>query len=252
VTGLLLVAGTAAGARTARAAGDEIQVYLDDISVPGEIGLDLHLNYVLSGRTTPDWPGELPPYHVLQGTPELAFGVTRSLELGLYLPAAAGPSGGPYGNGIKLRVKMVPPRGTRSGLFWGVNVELGRVARRVSEQRWTVELRPIVGFRGGCWLLAANPILGFPLGGGSSVLGELQPAVKLGFEARRGLLLGIEHYGVLGTVGHVAPWRDQEHNTYAVVDYEGHGVSLNLGLGRGWTEASDHWVVKAIVGFRLR
>ena len=71
-----------AGARTVRAAGDEIQVYVDDMSAPGAIGLDVHLNYVLAGRTTPGWAGDLPPWYVFQATPEFGFGVTRWLELG--------------------------------------------------------------------------------------------------------------------------------------------------------------------------
>jgi hypothetical protein len=252
VAALVCAMAVAAGARSVLAAGDEIQVYVDDMSAPGEIGLDLHLNFVLSGRATPDWPGELPPHHVLQGTPEFGFGVMRWLELGLYLPAAVSSGGDVYGNGIKIRAKVIPRSGSRSGFFWGANVEVGRVARRVSEEAWTVELRPILGVRGGRWLLAANPILGFPIGGGSSAQGELEPAVKLAFELRPGLAVGGEHYSALGTVGALAPRDEQTHGTYAVVDYEGHGVSLNLGVGRGWTGVSDHWVAKAIVGFRLR
>ena len=42
VAGLVGSAILAGGIRTAWAAGDEIQVYLDDMSTPGEIGLDVH------------------------------------------------------------------------------------------------------------------------------------------------------------------------------------------------------------------
>jgi hypothetical protein len=233
-------------------AGDEIQVYLDDMSEPGEIGLDVHLNDVLAGRASADWPGELPPRHVFLLTPEFGFGVTHWLELGLYLPAAIGPNGSFYGNGVKIRAKVVPQRAGSGGVFWGVNVELGRVARRVSEQTWTLELRPIAGWRGGRWLLAVNPILGFAAGAPASGQAELEPAAKLGFQATRGLMVGLEHYAALGAVSALAPRGEQQHGTFAVVDYEGHGLALNLGVGRGWTGVSDRWVVKAIVGFGLR
>ena len=242
----------AGGTRAAWAAGDEIQVYLDDMSLPGEIGLDVHLNYVLAGRTTPGWPGELPPYHVFQATPEFGFGVKRWLELGLYLPVAVGPDGAFYANGVKVRAKVVPQQALQGGFFWGVNVELGCVARRVSEERWTVELRPIAGWRNARWLVAANPILDFTAGAPSSTQGELEPAVKVGFKASRALMVGFEYYGALGPVSDLAPRSAQEHDTYAVVDYEGHGLDLNLGLGYGWTGVSDRWVAKAIVGFGLR
>jgi hypothetical protein len=33
------------------------------------------------------------------------------------------------------------------------------------------------------------------------------------------------------------------------MDYEGKGWGLNFGVGRGWSEPVDTWVVKAIVGF---
>jgi hypothetical protein len=236
---------------TALAAGDEIQVYLDDLSAPGEIGLDLHLNYVLSGRAAPDWPGELPPRHLFLATPEFGFGVTRWFELGLYLPTAVAPDGSLYGNGVKVRAKVVPRRAEAGGFFWGWNVELGRVARRASEQQWTVELRPIAGWRAGRWLLAANPILGFAGGAPASSQAELEPAAKLGFQATRGLMIGLEHHAALGTVSALAARGGQQHGTFAVVDYEGHGLALNLGVGRGWTGVSDRWVVKAIVGFAL-
>jgi len=36
---------------------DEIQVYLDDIDRPGDVGLELHVNTTPSGRSTPDYPG---------------------------------------------------------------------------------------------------------------------------------------------------------------------------------------------------
>ncbi|HXK09500.1 MAG TPA: hypothetical protein VMT70_07650 [Vicinamibacteria bacterium] len=195
----------AGGTRAAWAAGDEIQVYLDDMSLPGEIALDVHLNDVLSGRTTPAWSGELPPDHVFQATPEFGFGVKRRLELGLYLPVAFGPDGAFYANGVKVRAKVVPQQALQGGFFWGVNVELGCVARRVSEERWTVELRPIAGWRNGRWLVAANPILDFTAGAPSSSQGDFEPAVKVGFQASRALMVGVEYYGALGPPSQTSP-----------------------------------------------
>ena len=39
----------------ARAITDEIQVYTDDITKPGEFGLELHINSTPTGRKTPTW-----------------------------------------------------------------------------------------------------------------------------------------------------------------------------------------------------
>jgi hypothetical protein len=249
---LLLAIRLVGESRTAQAASDEIQVYLEDVNAPGEVGLDVHVNYVLSGRTTPEWPGELPPDHVLQVTPEFSLGATRSLELGLYLPTAAGPGGALYGNGVKVRLKYIPPRGRGARFFWGANVELGRVARRVSEESWTLELRPILGYRSGRFLAAINPILGLPIRHDTLGNGELEPALKLAYDVGHGLTLGLEHYAALGSFDSLLPHAQQEQVVYAVADYERHGVSLNLGVGRGLTSASGRWVVKAILGFRGR
>ena len=65
---------------------DEIQVYADDINKPGQFGLELHLNTTPSGRTVPDYPGEITNHHGFRFTPEFSYGVRSDLELGLYLP----------------------------------------------------------------------------------------------------------------------------------------------------------------------
>ena len=56
---LALCAGFAvfALAGPARAADEEIQVYMDEMDKPGQFGLDIHNNYTLSGSTVPDDPG---------------------------------------------------------------------------------------------------------------------------------------------------------------------------------------------------
>lgn len=249
---LLLAIRLAGESRTVLAASDEIQVYVDDLNDPGEVGLDVHLNYVLSGRATPTWPGELPPDHVLQVTPEFSIGATRSLELGLYLPAAAGPGGALYGNGVKVRLKFVPRRGPSARFFWGANLELGCVARRVSEEHWALELRPILGYRNGRFLIAVNPILGLPIRRDTLGNGEIEPALKLGYDVSRRLALGLEYYAAVGSLDELLPRAQQEHAVYAVADYERGRFSLNFGVGRGLTSVTDRWVAKAIVGFRSR
>lgn len=54
------------------ASNDEIQVYNDAINKPSEFGLDLHMNYVLSGQASPAWPGDAPSNHSFRLTPEFS------------------------------------------------------------------------------------------------------------------------------------------------------------------------------------
>ena len=67
------------------ALSDEIQVYTDDINVPGRFGLELHVNTTPRGRSVPDYPGEVVPDRGLRITPELSYGLTPSFEAGLYV-----------------------------------------------------------------------------------------------------------------------------------------------------------------------
>lgn len=49
-----------------------------------------------------------------------------------------------------------------------------------------------------------------------------------------------------GEIRHILGWRSSQ---WLVVDWEGHGLDLNVGVGKGTTSVSDPWTVKAIVGF---
>lgn len=71
----LLLCSIAAWPAAAYAADEEIQVYVDDMSDPGEIGLDTHVNYVFSGESTvSDYSGAQDSLHRLRVTPEFSYG----------------------------------------------------------------------------------------------------------------------------------------------------------------------------------
>src|SRR5882757_10524128 len=112
---------------------DEIQVYNAEIAAPGTFTLQQHLNYVWSGSTTPDFPGGFAPYHSLNGTPELAYGVTDWYELGLYVPFAVDADGSFLPGGFKLRHLFVSPHAEDRKFFYGLNIELSYQAPRFSQ-----------------------------------------------------------------------------------------------------------------------
>jgi hypothetical protein len=56
-------------AQPAKAAPEEIQVYMDEMDKPGHFGLDTHLNYVTDGTYTDDYPGQQQALHRLRITP---------------------------------------------------------------------------------------------------------------------------------------------------------------------------------------
>ena len=232
----------------ALAAPDEIQVYLDDINAPGKTGIELHLNYVPKGRDTPDYPGEIPPNHVFRATPEFSIGLRPNWDVGLYLPTEVAPGGDAYLDGVRLRLKYLAPVEAARPLFYGANVEVGYVPIRVSQDRYAAELRGILGYRGGPWLFAVNPILGWALSGPDK---SSTPDLKLNFKIAREFnsewSFGIETYSGFGPINDIASSSQQDHVFYVAADFERKDFGVNFGIGRGLTDASDDRVIKAIL-----
>jgi len=223
---------------------DEIQVYTDDINAPGERGIELHVNATPSGRSRPDYAGEVTPYHGLRITPELSWGLVPDVDWGLYLPFVRSGDGTEYFAGPRFRLKWMPLR-SKPGYFAGVNVELSFVERRFEEARRTAEIRPIVGYRNDDWLLSFNPIVGTDLAGPQKGVLTFAPAFKIARSAGGGYALGAEYYAELGRLSHFAPGSEQSHILYFVLDTQ----TVNFGVGRGLNGASDRWTVKAIFSF---
>jgi len=233
----------------------EIQVYEAEVDDPGHAALELHLNYTAKGERSPAHPGEIPPHHTLRMTLEPALGVTPWLELGAYLQALAAPGQGARIAGGKARAKLVVPRREGERFFYGVNVEVGRVIRGVAEEGWANEIRPIVGWSDGTWLLDLNPIFGYALTGPDRFRVDLEPAAKVSWNSQRGFALGMEWYGELGFVDALQPLSRQAHYLFAVVDLvapagkEGGPWELNVAVGGGIGKAADQQLlVKMIVG----
>jgi hypothetical protein len=265
---LFLVAGAGLGGETAAALDKfEIQVYEAEVNEPGRASLELHLNFTPSGTRTAGYAGEVPPDRVARMTVEPAFGVTRWLELGVYLQLMLAPGGDARFGGSKLRAKLTLPEDAREALgipvFLALNAEIGKVPVAVEKEGWANEFRPIVGVRSGRWLVSVNPILGYPLTGPDRFRVEVEPCGKVSWNTQRGFAVGAEYYASLGAVADgLSPLREQEHLLLAVVDLEEpvrpaaeapdrreSPWELNLGVGAGLTRGTpQHVLVKAIVG----
>jgi hypothetical protein len=231
----------------AYAAPEEIEVYQDDMKEPGKWGVDVHNNYVFSGRRTPAYPGEQPPGKVYRLTPEFTYGWTPQLELGFYVLPTRSAQGDFHADGGKLRIKYIAPHNEDAGWFWGGNLEVGSTSRRVSETRWTAELKGILGYRQAPWTLAVNPNIDWSISrGGGPAAADLDFKVSYDIGNKTGI--GVESYNELGAAKHLSLSSDNGRILYAVVDKEFGKFDLNAGIGRGLTAASDRWVLKFIVG----
>ncbi|BCK87931.1 hypothetical protein MIZ01_1728 [Sideroxyarcus emersonii] len=230
------------------AAPDEIQVYTDEMNAPGKFGLEQHLNYVLKGTQTPAYPGEMVTNHVAQVTPEFSYGISDTLEAGLYVPLATTPGGYTFLNALRLRLKYIAPKHD-DDMFYGLNVEVGRDTLRTSDSISGMELRPIIGYRDAKWLVSFNPILNMGLAANVSRQPHFEPAFKLTRSVGDGVRSGFEYYGTYGSLSHLPPGNQFGHTLYAVADMEKGGFDVNFGIGRGFVNATDTWVMKAIIGF---
>lgn len=237
----------ACSAGAVAAAPEEIQVYMNEMNQPGEFGLDVHVNYVTAGAALPDYPGAQASRHALRVTPEFSYGLTRSLELGAYVLGTRDADNQYRVGGEKLRIKFIPTTAD-DPLFYGANLEIGRVERRFDENPWNGELKGILGYKGERWTVAVNANVDFKVSGPAPAATTLELATKVGYKVSDRLQVGMESYDEFGAVRHLdSPFR-QGRTTYAVVDTTLSGWDLNVGVGRGSGAASDRWVLKAIVG----
>jgi hypothetical protein len=240
-----------AAAPPCKSAPEEIQVYEDDLSTPGQFGVDVHNNFVASGSSAPSYAGEQPPNHVYRLTPEFYYGFSETVELGLYLLSTRSSDGDSHFDGTKVRIKYIAPHDGSRGLFWGANLEIGKTTRRVSETPWNGELKGILGFRTGPWTLIVNPNLDWSLsahGGPAAFAIDVKVAHAVSDKTEA----GIEMYNELGPASGLQPLDQNSKTLYAVLDHDFGNFDLNAGLGRGLTPDSDRWTIKFIVGTRFR
>jgi hypothetical protein len=226
---------------------DEIQVYDDTINAPHEFGLELHVNTTPSGRGFGTYAGEVPPLHALRMTPEFSYGLSRTLEAGLYVPTVLRPDGQYDIAGGKLRLKWIPLQPDQGrGAFAGVNFELSRLAFRYSQSRDTLETRFIGGWRSPQWLVAVNPVLGFNLSPGYRGRPDFDLGAKVARTVASGVMAGLEYYTSLGPLGRTVGWHEQDNRVFLALDVDRKPWVFNVGIGYGLTPAADRWTVKAI------
>ena len=209
-----------AAAPPARAAPNEIKVFTDELAPYRGETLETHVN---KARTGP-----------LRVMPEYSYGIWHDWELSLQLPFAFS-SGSSATEGYRTELQYIAPHDADQGPYWGINVELARDARVAEEHFWNLEVIPIVGWRTGRWHLVANPGIERGLSGASRATTPT-PAAKVAYRAFGGNAFGLEYYRDAGP----------SHTLYLAWDGKVGRSDINVGIGRGFTDASDRWVVKAI------
>jgi hypothetical protein len=234
---------------SAHAVNDEIQVYNAEIAKVGQWTLQQHLNYAIDGRRYPDFEGGIIPNHALNGTPELAYGITEWWEIGFYAPFAVTEDGQFLSNAGKIRQLFVTPNAAKREFFYGVNFEASYATAPFSQTQWNLEIRPIIGVRKNNYEFIINPIVDVGFGDNGDAV--FAPAARLARKLGEDFSLGVEYYTDLGPIRNFMPFNEQQHNIYAVVDFKVGRFDVNAGIGYGLTPGSDRLMAKMIIGTDL-
>lgn len=250
---LLFIAALFLFPSASRAQGNyEIQVYGADTVPAKNTMVELHSNFTASGqRDVID--GVYPTHHQQHETIEITQGITDWSEVGFYIFTSTQDGHGVQWVGDHIRPRVRAPDRWHWPVGVSLSTEVGYQRAVYSPDTWTWEIRPIVDKQLGRWYFAVNPALERTWHGPDVKQGlAFAPAVKVGYDFTRVISAGFEYYGDYGRLGSFDSLRDQQQQLFAVTDLN---VSpkweINFGVGVGATAATDHLIIKGIVGRRF-
>jgi len=227
----------------------EIQVYGSDTVAPESTMVELHSNFTILGQRD-EIQGVYPTYHQLHETVEITQGITDWMEVGFYIFTSAQSGYGLQWVGDHIRPRVRVP----SSWHWPVGVslstEIGYQRPQYSLDTWTWEIRPIIDKAIDRWYFSINPALERTLHGPGVNQGlSFAPAAKVSYDFTKKISGGIEYYADYGSIREIAPFREQQQQFFAVTDLNvSPNWEINFGVGIGVTAATDHLIVKGILG----
>ena len=248
---VFLFLGVVLGA--ARAQGNhEIQAYGSETQGPRSTMVELHSNFTADGQRR-FINGVDPTYRAEHETIEITQGINSWSELGFYIFTSEQSGTGVQWVGDHIRPRVRAPEDWHWPVGVSLSMEAGYQRAFFSRDTWTWEIRPIVDKQMGPWYWAINPALERTWHGPDVNLGlDFSPAVKVSYNFDKVIAGGLEYYADYGSITHIAAMHDQQQQFFPAVDLN---VSpkweINFGVGIGPTAATDHWIVKAILGRRF-
>ncbi|MEP6716701.1 MAG: hypothetical protein ABJC09_14110 [Terriglobia bacterium] len=231
----------------------EIQVYGSETMAPGHTMVELHSNFTINGSKGVE-DGLNPTNHALHETIEITQGINDWFETGFYIFTSYNPEKGGYGwVGDHIRPRVRVPESWKWPVGISLSAEFGYQRRQYSLDTWSLELRPIIDKQLGRWYLSFNPTIDRAFHGPGIAAGvTFSPNFKAGYDVTKKVNVGIEYYGSLGPVTGFDPIHDQQQQIIPAIDLNlSPDWEFNAGIGVGVTGATDHLIVKFIVGRRF-
>jgi hypothetical protein len=230
----------------------EVQVYGSDLVPKGVTMVELHSNFTVSGtKQTVD--GVLPTNHAEHETLEITHGFNKWFETGLYQFTSIQPDGSWMWVGTHIRPRFSVPEDYHLPVGLSLSNEIGYQRPNFSGDTWTWEIRPIIDKKIQKLYLAFNPTIDKSFHGPEQPRGyEFSPNFKFSYDVTKRVAMGMEYYGAYGPITSWDPLRDQEQQFVPAIDVDfGPKWEFNFGVGVGVTQATDHLLIKAILGYRF-
>jgi hypothetical protein len=230
----------------------EVQVYGSDLVPKGITMVELHSNVTVSG-TKETIDGVLPTNHAVHETLEITHGFNKWFETGFYQFTSIQPDGGWMWVGTHIRPRFSVPEEYHLPVGLSISNEIGYQRPNFSGDTWTWEIRPIIDKKIQKLYLAFNPTVDKSFHGPEQPRGyEFSPNFKFSYDVTKRVAAGMEYYGAYGPITSWDPLRDQEQQFIPAIDVDfGPRWEFNFGVGVGVTQATDHLLVKAILGYRF-
>jgi len=227
----------------------EIQVYGSDTVPPDSTMVELHSNFTAIGQRY-EILGVYPTYHQEHETLEITQGINDWAEVGFYVFTSEQNGHGVQWVGDHIRPRVRVPTSWHWPIGVSLSTEIGYQRAVYSLDTWTWEIRPIVDKAIDRWYFAFNPALERTWHGPDVRQGlAFAPAAKVSYDFTKRISGGVEYYADYGAFAQFDSFHEQQQQFFAATDLN---VSpkweINFGVGIGVTGATDHLIVKGIIG----
>lgn len=230
----------------------EVQVYGSEMTEVGHTMVELHSNFTFQGSKE-TINGVRPTEHALHETLEITQGFTKWFETGFYQFTSYRPGEGFQWVGSHIRPRVGVPEDWNWPVGVSLSAEFGYQRHAYSEDTWTLEIRPIIDKQIDRWYFCFNPVFDRAFHGPGVGQGLVfSPNVKIAYDVTKKVTLGMEYYGSTGSIRGFDPISEQQHAVMPSIDLNlSKNWEFNFAAGVGLTGATDHMLVKMILGRRF-
>jgi hypothetical protein len=227
----------------ALAVSPDLKVSTDDLNEAGEQFIEFQAN-----KASRPGPNATDPRVPFQFLAEYSYGIADSWQFSLQLPFAR--EDGARSLGWTAEIRYLPEHDRDAGGYWGIDFEAGR-GRELPGEAYSsgVNFRPVLGYRTRRWHFAGNAAFGFPATGDDR-RGTFSAALKAAYRLSAKSEAGLEYFLDAGPLRAWHAKHERNEYLFAVWDKIA-GNELNIGLGRGLTDASERWILKAVYSFPI-